>query len=138
MLELANARRSVVVATHSNARKLANHPRNLTDAQIRAVAATGGVVGVAFHAPFLSDTRNARLADVVRHILHIRRIAGIAAVAIGSDFEGGIRPPPELRDVRGFPRLAAALREAGLSQREIEQVFGRNAQRVLCQTAVQR
>lgn len=138
LLELANARGSVVVASHSNARKVANHPRNLTDAQIRAIAATGGVVGIAFHAPFLTNQKNASLGDVVRHILHVRRVAGIAAVAIGSDFEGGIRPPSELEDVRGFPRLAEALRDAGLSQLEIEQVFGRNAERVLCQTAVQR
>ncbi len=138
VLTLARARGSVVVATHSNARAIAHHPRNLTDAQIRAIGETGGVVGIAFHAPFLSNRPAVQLQDVVRHILHVRKIAGISAVALGSDFEGGIRPPAELKDVRGFPRLAEALRKAGLSEAEIGRVFGRNAERVLCQSAVGR
>ena len=138
ILELAQARGSVVVATHSNARSVANHARNLTDAQIRAIAATGGVVGVAFHTPFLTTSTTARLDDVVAHVMHIRKIAGIRAVALGSDFEGGIRPPKELQDVRGFPVLAEALRRAGLTDAEVRLVFGQNAQRVLCSTALQR
>jgi membrane dipeptidase len=132
ILELAKARGSVVVATHSNARAIANHARNLTDAQIRAIAETGGVVGVAFHAPFLTGGSVARLDDVVAHILHIRKVGGIRAVALGSDFEGGIRPPKQLEDVRGFPVLAQALRRAGLTDAEVRQVFGQNAERVLC------
>lgn len=138
VLQLAKARGSVVVASHSNARAVAPHPRNLTDAQIRGIAESGGVVGIAFHAPFLTNSSSARISDVVRHILHVRQVAGIDAVALGSDFEGGIRPPAELADVRGFPRLAEALRQAGLTQTEVEQVFGRNAERVLCQSARER
>lgn len=138
VLQLSKARGSVVLASHSNARAVAAHPRNLTDAQIRAIAESGGVVGIAFHAPFLTNSTSARISDVVRHILHVRQVAGIGAVALGSDFEGGIRPPSELTDVRGFPRLAEALRQAGLTQPEVEQVFGRNAERVLCQSALER
>lgn len=138
VLELAKARGSVVVATHSNARAIANHARNLTDAQIRAIADTGGVVGVAFHSPFLTGRSNASLDDVVAHVLHVRKVGGIRAVALGSDFEGGIRPPKELRDVRGFPILARALRRAGLTDMEVRQVFGRNAERVLCSSTLGR
>lgn len=138
ILELAQARGSIVVATHSNARAIANHARNLTDAQIRAIADTGGVVGVAFHTPFLTTNSTATLADVVAHVLHIRKVGGIRAVALGSDFEGGIRPPQELRDVRGFPVLARALRQAGLSEGEVRQVFGLNAERVLCSPTLRR
>ena len=132
VFKMAAVRDAVVVATHSNARAITNHPRNLTDAQLRAIGQSGGVVGVAFHAPFLTGSTEATIDDVVRHIKHIRAVAGIEAVAIGSDFEGGIRPPPELADVRGFPRLAAALREAGLSESDVRQGFGQNAERVLC------
>lgn len=132
VLALAKLRDAPVVATHSNARAVTNHPRNLTDAQLRAIGESGGVVGVAFHAPFLTGALEATLDDVVRHILHVRRVAGIETVAIGSDFEGGIRPPAQLSDVRGFPLLAQALREAGLSEPELSQVFGQNARRVLC------
>lgn len=138
VLALAQAGGATVVASHSNARALANHARNLTDAQIRAIAGTGGVVGIAFHTPFLTEAVRASLDDVVRHILHVRKVAGIEAVALGSDFEGGIRPPAELADVRGFSLLARALRRAGLSETELRQVFGGNAERVLCKSSVRR
>jgi membrane dipeptidase len=124
-----------VVATHSNARALANHARNLTDAQLRAIAERGGIIGVNFHSPFLlGGSGRAELSDVVRHIRHIARVAGIDAVAIGSDFEGGIRPPRELQDARGFPRLARALLDDGFTQREVERILEKNARRLLCRT----
>jgi membrane dipeptidase len=62
----------------------------------------------------------------------VARVAGIGAVALGSDFEGDIRPVPELSDASRFPRLAQALREDGLSDQEIRKVFYKNAIRVLC------
>lgn len=138
ILELAKARGSVVVATHSNARAVTNHPRNLTDSQIRAIGATGGVVGVAFHTPFLTTAPSSTVDDVVSHVLHVRKVGGIGAVALGSDFEGGIRPPKDMKDVRGFAVLARALRRAGLTDAEVRRVFGQNAERVLCPSALQR
>jgi membrane dipeptidase len=122
-----------VVATHSNARALAPHPRNLSDEQLRAVAATGGLVGINFHSRFLLGTAGvASLSDVVKHTLHVARVAGIDHVAIGSDFEGGILPARGLEDIRGFPLLAAALRSAGMGEADVARVFGANAKRVLC------
>lgn len=132
ILALANELHGVVVATHSNARALADHPRNLSDAQLRAIAATGGVIGVNFHGPFLARGRRARLRDVVRHILYLREVAGIDHLAIGSDFEGDIRPPDELRDAGRFPELASALARAGLEAAEVRKIFAQNALRVLC------
>jgi membrane dipeptidase len=132
ILAEANHARGVVVATHSNARALADHPRNLSDAQLRAIAATGGVIGVNFHGPFLARGRRARLGDVVRQVQHLRDVAGIEHVAIGSDFEGDIRPPDELRDASRFPVLAAALVRAGLSTADVRKIFAENALRVLC------
>jgi membrane dipeptidase len=132
VLRMAAAQGAPAVASHSNARAVYSHSRNLTDAQIRAVAATGGVVGVNFHSAYLGPGPRARLRDVVRHVLHIHRLVGIDHVAIGSDFEGGIRPPPELQDVTGYARLAAALRKAGLSRAQVQRVFSGNALRLLC------
>ncbi|HEY0463146.1 MAG TPA: membrane dipeptidase [Polyangiaceae bacterium] len=132
ILSLANEARGVVVATHSNARALADHPRNLSDAQLRAIAATGGVIGVNFHGPFLARGRRARLRDVVQQIQHLRAVAGIDHLAIGSDFEGDIRPPEELRDASRFPALASALVRAGLTDAEVRKIFADNALRVLC------
>lgn len=132
MIALAMKSRVPIVATHSNARALAPHPRNLTDDQIRRIGETGGVIGVNFHSRFLVAKGRARLSDVVAHIRHIADVAGVDHVAIGSDFEGDILPPPELRDVSGFPRLARALAAAGMRAGDIEKVFGGNAERVLC------
>jgi membrane dipeptidase len=132
VLRMAAADGAPAVASHSNARAVYFHSRNLTDAQIRAVAATGGVVGVNFHSAYLGPGPRARLRDVVRHVLHIHRLVGIDHVAIGSDFEGGIRPPPELEDVTGYARLATALREAGLNRAAVQSVFSGNALRLLC------
>ena len=132
VLELAQRSGATVIATHSNARALADVPRNLDDAALRAIAATGGVIGVNFHSPFLVRGRRATLADVVRHVLHLVRVAGVDHVALGSDFEGDIRPPSDLSDVGALPRLAAALGRAGLSEAAIAGIFSRNALRVLC------
>lgn len=135
VLALAAARRGVVIATHSNARALADHPRNLSDEQLRAIAATGGVIGVNFHGPFLARGRRARLSDVVEQVRYLIRVAGVDHVAIGSDFEGDIRPPAGLEDASRFPVLAAALRKAGLDEPAVRKVFAENALRVLCPAA---
>lgn len=134
VLNLAKLLSGRVIATHSNARALAPHPRNLTDDQIRSIAAVGGVVGVNFHQPYLSRSggRRAEFEDLVRQLEHLRKVGGIDVVALGSDFEGGIRPVAGLADAGKFQVLARALRRAGWSRPEIEQVFFRNAERVLC------
>ena len=135
VLTIANELHGVVVATHSNARALADHPRNLSDAQLRGIAATGGVVGVNFHGPFLVRGRRAKLSDVVRQLQHLTDVAGIDHVAIGSDFEGDIRPPAELGDASRFPRLSGALARAGFDAPSIRKIFAENAWRVLCPPA---
>lgn len=134
VLALARETGGVVVATHSNARALCEHPRNLTDDQLRGIAATGGVIGLNFHSPFVVRGRAATMADVVRQAQHLVRVAGIAHVAIGADFEGGIRPARGLEDASRFPELARALLRAGLSEAAVRQVFSENALRVLCRS----
>ncbi len=132
VLDLAEASGAVVIATHSNARALADHPRNLADAELRRIAHTGGVVGVNFHSAFLARGRPATLGDVVAQVRHLVRVMGPEHVAVGSDFEGDIRPPPELSDVRGYQTLAAALVESGMTEGEVEGIMAKNALRVLC------
>ncbi len=132
VFSLAKELHGVVVATHSNARALADHPRNLRDDQLRGIAATGGVIGVNFHGPFLVRDRSAKLSDVVAQVRHLTEVAGVDHVAIGSDFEGDIRPPPELADASRFPKLSAALAKAGFKAQAIRKIFAGNALRVLC------
>lgn len=132
VLALAREHKSVVIATHSNARALTDVPRNLADAELRGIAETGGVVGVNFHSRFLARGRRATIDDVVAHIRYLVRVVGVDHVAIGSDFEGDITPPVGLEDVRGFPALGRALEKSGLSREAVEKIFGLNALRVLC------
>jgi membrane dipeptidase len=132
VIELAQRAAVPVIATHSDARALANERRNLDDDSLRAIAHTGGVIGVNFHSKFLVSGRRATLRDVVREVLYLVRVAGVDHVAIGSDFEGDISPPTGLSSVRAMPRLAQRLLAAGLSRDAVERIFARNALRVLC------
>ena len=70
--------------------------------------------------------------DVVRHVRHVVRVAGVDHVAIGSGFEGGIWPPHELINASRYPRLWAALTDAGMSASAIRKIASDNALRVLC------
>lgn len=134
ILALAAETGAPVVATHSNARALANHPRNLADPELRAIAKSGGVVGVNFHSAFLTRSGKATIADAVRQVKYLVKVMGPEHVAIGSDFEGDINPPAELGDVRGYQRLAQALEKNAVPKSTVEAVFAKNALRVLCRT----
>jgi membrane dipeptidase len=128
---IARAHHAPVVATHSNARAIAGHPRNLTDAELRVIGETGGVSGVNFHATFVNGTNEATIADVVKQVEHMVAVAGIDHVAVGSDFDGGIKPPEGLADAGALPALAAALRARGMSYDDVLKIFSLNALRIL-------
>ncbi|MFZ3102728.1 MAG: dipeptidase [Desulfitobacteriaceae bacterium] len=120
-----------IVASHSCAKALCSHPRNLTDQQLKSLAANGGVVGVNFNPTFLTHTLPAKREDVVRHISHIAEVAGVEAVGLGSDFDGIPDVPELLADATQFPGLAQDLIKAGFSKGEIEQIFHKNFMRLL-------
>jgi len=123
--------RAPIFASHSSCRALANVPRNMTDEMIVALAKKGGVVQVNFYCEFLSQKSPATLADVVAHIDHIAKIAGINAVGIGSDFDGIECAPSGLEDVSKFPNLTRALLEEGYSAEDIRKIYGGNLLRVM-------
>lgn len=120
-----------LVASHSNARAVTPHKRNLTDAQLRAIAASEGVVGVNFHAPFLTRNRQATLDDVQAHIDHMVRVMGADHVAIGSDLDGLIRPARGLESHAGVRLLARHLAAHGYSSEVLNDLFKRNVLRVV-------
>ena len=163
-----------LIASHSSVRALMNHPRNMTDAMISAMAKKGGVIQINFNCGFLSpkfaaaqaaeepglearfkretagkklseaqtDAMYARLrremkltratmADVVAHIDHVRKLAGIEAIGIGSDFNGVTCTPEGLDDVSQFPNLTRALLEHGYSAEDIQKIYSGNLLRVM-------
>jgi len=118
------------VATHSNARHLRNHPRNLTDDMLRKLAEAGGVTGMNFCSWFLEDDSVSRVDTIADHIVHIYRTAGIDVLAIGSDYDG-IGGELELKDISYIHLLEKCLRGRGFSSQAIDKIFYRNALRVM-------
>lgn len=114
-----------VVVSHTGVAATCPGPRNLSDAQLRAIAANGGVVGIGFWKGAVCEPT---LDGITRAILHAVRVAGIDHVALGSDFDGAVRAA---FDAAGLPRLTAALLAAGLSRDEVEKLLGANVRRVL-------
>ncbi len=121
------ATRGPVIASHSNAAALAPDPRNLTDRQLRAIAARGGVVGVTFYPGVLGA---ATLERVLDHVDHVARVAGVQTVALGSDFDGIKTVPAGLEDPSRLPNLTMGLLRRGRTPEQILAILGGNAMRV--------
>lgn len=118
------------IASHSNARSITDHPRNLTDDMIRSIASAGGVIGLNFANLFLGNSPISLVTDMVRHVQHIYRVGGAEILALGTDFDG-IDPAVEICDASKLPKLWDALHKAGFTAREIEQMQSLNVRRVL-------
>ena len=113
------------VASHSNARALCEHTRNLTEAQIRAVIEKKGYIGVNFYSAFLANGRAATLEDVYRHVDAILQLGGEDVVGFGSDFDGLANPAD-------FPALLNFLAaRGGYAPEVLEKIAGGNLFRVL-------
>lgn len=126
--------RKPFVASHSNARTVASHPRNLTDEMIRSLSERGGVMGINYYAPFLRDFQRgetviSRISHMVEHMKHIRQVGGIQCIGLGSDFDG-IDGALEMKDASCLGMLADAMETAGFTSTEIEAVFYKNVLRV--------
>jgi len=132
--EICKGARVPVIASHSNCRSLRNHPRNLTDEQIRCISATGGVIGLNFHAPFVGGGDSpATVARVADHADHLARVGGHGVVALGSDFDGYIRKPAGLEDASKIPALWDELRRRGWTEEQLLGVRGENFMRAWVQ-----
>ncbi len=119
-----------IIASHSNARALCDHARNLADAQIEAIAARGGLIGVTFVDAFLHrPAAEATIEHALDHIDHLLRVAGPEHVMIGSDFDGADMPQG-LEDATRYPALTAGMTARGHSEAVIRGVLGLNFLRV--------
>ncbi len=123
-----------IIASHSNARILCEHTRNLSDELIRGIADNGGVIGVNCVPYFLdNEDKTIRLAKMVAHIKHIHQIAGEDVLAIGNDFDGfsSRSSDDEIKSIADLPKLVAALQNNEFSERVIEKIFHGNVLRVM-------
>jgi len=131
--DVARYAKKPFLASHSDSRMLCPHPRNLTDEMLKLLADRGGLVGMNYYYNFL-DKDLKRLLErgtaetVVDHIVHIRKVAGIDVIALGSDFDG-IEETLDLKDASKMHLLILALEKRGFTTTEIEKIFSLNALR---------
>jgi membrane dipeptidase len=133
-----------VIFSHSSALALNSHPRNVPDDVLKLMPSNGGVVMVNFYSKYViptvqleaDDTQRGSIHDVVDHIEHVIRTAGIDHVGLGSDFDGVPRLPTQLEDVSTYPLITQELLNRGHSETDIHKLLGGNILRVLraCET----
>lgn len=119
------------VASHSNARTLCNHPRNLTDEMIKALAEKGGVTGVNFYPYFLREDGKATVEHIANHIWHIYQIGGEDVLAFGTDFDGFDEGELDISDMGEMNQVYDAVLKRGFSERQMDKILNGNILRVL-------
>ncbi len=123
-----------LIDTHTGVKGVTPIWRNLDDAQLKAIADTGVTIGVIFSAHFLQHRggpRDGRM--VLAHLQHIIDVVGDDFASLGSDFDGAIIPPPDLRTGEAYPRLVQHMLDAGWSDVRIQKILGGNFLRALGQ-----
>ncbi|MGL5478889.1 MAG: dipeptidase, partial [Clostridium sp.] len=124
------------IASHSNARSVVNHRRNMTDDMIRALSNKGGVMGLNFCSEFCkpngvnSIDEVTTIEEIINHAKHIKNIGGIEVLGLGSDFDG-IENEVQINDVSKMDKLFYELKKVNFTESEIEKVFYKNILRVM-------
>ncbi|MDX1531579.1 MAG: dipeptidase [Rhodothermales bacterium] len=122
-----------VILSHSSVRALTAHPRNVTDAMLRALAENGGVIMINFYPRYIATGGSPRadLDALMAHVEHAIEVAGIDHVGLGSDFDGVPSLPAGMEDATRLPWITYELLRRGYSEADVRKVLGGNALRVL-------
>jgi membrane dipeptidase len=128
--DVINTATRPIIASHSNAKALCNHPRNLTDGQIKAIAQNGGSIGVTFVPSFIDET-DPTFDKLINHVDHIAQLVGSDHVGIGSDFDGG---GTLVKDATDFPAFTEAFLGRGFTEADVRKILGENHLRVLTES----
>ncbi len=122
------------IVTHTGVDAVRPHWRNLDDAQIRAIAERGGIIGIMYQSSFLERTLlYARRRAIVDHHAPVIDVVGEDHAAIGTDYDGAIVPPGDLADVTHHPQLVQDMLDRGWSDARIRKILGENALRVMAE-----
>lgn len=124
MDDVLNVVRRPVIVSHTGVRGTCDNVRNLSDEQLRRVAANGGLVGIGYWEAAVCDVS---VRGIVKAILHAVEVVGVEHVALGSDFDGATVTP---FDTTGVPQIAEALLDAGLSAEQVAAIMGGNVFRL--------
>lgn len=120
------------IVSHTGVEGVRKHWRNIDDDQIRAVAESGGVVGIMYQSQFLQPvTLYAQRKAIVDHLAHVIHVVGEDHAAIGTDYDGAIVPPADLADVTHHPKLVQDMLDRGWSPERIRKILGLNYLRVV-------
>lgn len=124
---------SPIIATHSNAYEICNNPRNLKDEQIKAIAKSGGIIGICYYNEFLvkensDENSKADITDIVRQIKYIKNLVGIQYIGLGSDFDGMDydKTAKGVKNITKIKNIEKELFKEGFTIKEIEMIMWRN------------
>ncbi|HOB29433.1 MAG: dipeptidase [Dethiobacteria bacterium] len=119
------------LVSHANARELCDHPRNLSDKQLKALAARGGVIGMSFCPYFITGEAEASLEQLIDHFIYVAALVGVEHLAFGSDFDGIEKTVTGIPDAAAYPALLEALCKRGFHSHEVELIARSNVERIL-------
>ena len=129
-----HASHSPPIVSHTGVSAVHDHWRNVDDAQIKAIAERGGVIGIMYQSSFLEPTLTfGSRSAIVDHLEHVVALVGEDYAAIGTDYDGAIIPPSDLPDVTHHPLLVQDMLDRGWSERRIQKILGLNYLRVVKQ-----
>ena len=121
-----------LIVTHSGVNGAFRHWRNLDDEQLRAIADSGGTIGIMYHGSFLGDPINGgKASSIVTHLQHIIDVVGEDHASLGSDWDGAISPPRDMPTCLELPKLVQHMLDRGWSDSRIKKVLAGNFLRAL-------